>query len=108
SPPMNRTRFRTLSAVLVAIPILTAPLLAAPGAPGNPAAHKEVSVTTGDNVLHTSNGDVPVPGYDSSKQYVGIIDTDQGKIVVEFWPDVAPNHVKNFISLAKKGYYNGV
>lgn len=31
-----------------------------------------------------------------------------GKIVVELYPDVAPNTVNNFISLASSGFYNGL
>ncbi|MBI2205574.1 MAG: peptidylprolyl isomerase [Candidatus Rokubacteria bacterium] len=30
-----------------------------------------------------------------------------GEIVLEFWPADAPNHVKNFLDLAKKGFYDG-
>ncbi len=30
-----------------------------------------------------------------------------GQIVLRFFPDVAPNHVRNFIDLAKRGFYNG-
>ena len=30
-----------------------------------------------------------------------------GEITLEFWPDVAPNHVKNFVDLAGKGFYDG-
>jgi len=30
-----------------------------------------------------------------------------GDIVLKFFPDVAPGHVKNFNDLAKKGFYNG-
>ena len=36
-----------------------------------------------------------------------IIETNLGKIELKFFPDVAPNHVKNFIDLAKKGFYDG-
>jgi peptidyl-prolyl cis-trans isomerase B (cyclophilin B) len=32
---------------------------------------------------------------------------DGGRIVLTFWPDVAPNHVKNFLDLARKGFYDG-
>jgi peptidyl-prolyl cis-trans isomerase B (cyclophilin B) len=35
------------------------------------------------------------------------IDTKFGTITLKFFPDVAPGHVKNFIDLAKKGFYNG-
>ncbi len=36
------------------------------------------------------------------------IETTQGPIEIEFYPDVAPNHVKNFKDLASSGFYNGV
>ena len=31
-----------------------------------------------------------------------------GKIVAELYPEVAPQSVRNFISLANKGFYNGL
>ena len=30
-----------------------------------------------------------------------------GQITLEFWPDAAPNHVKNFVDLAGQGFYDG-
>ena len=36
-----------------------------------------------------------------------VIETKFGKIELKFFPDVAPNHVNNFIELAKKGFYDG-
>ncbi len=33
---------------------------------------------------------------------------DGGKIVAELYPEVAPITVNNFISLVKKGFYNGL
>jgi peptidyl-prolyl cis-trans isomerase B (cyclophilin B) len=36
-----------------------------------------------------------------------IIETKFGNIEIKFFPDVAPNHVKNFIDLSKKGFYDG-
>ena len=33
---------------------------------------------------------------------------DGGKIVAELYPEKAPQSVRNFISLANKGFYNGV
>ena len=35
------------------------------------------------------------------------ITTRLGTMVVEFYPDQAPLHVKNFITLAESGFYNG-
>ena len=36
-----------------------------------------------------------------------IIETNQGKIVFEFFPDIAPETVRNFIKLADSGFYDG-
>ncbi len=36
-----------------------------------------------------------------------VIETSMGNIELKFYPDVAPNHVSNFITLAKKGFYDG-
>ena len=38
---------------------------------------------------------------------VAELHTSAGEIDIRFFPDVAPNHVKNFIDLAQKGFYNG-
>lgn len=48
----------------------------------------------------TANLDKPV-------NEVAIIKTTEGEMVLEFWPEVAPNHVDNFKKLAKKGFYDG-
>lgn len=37
---------------------------------------------------------------------VAVLHTTAGDIHIRFFPDVAPNHVKNFIDLAEKGFYN--
>ncbi|SPQ00822.1 Peptidyl-prolyl cis-trans isomerase [Candidatus Sulfobium mesophilum] len=36
-----------------------------------------------------------------------VIETKFGSIELKFFPEVAPNHVNNFIELAKKGFYDG-
>ena len=36
-----------------------------------------------------------------------VIETKFGKIELTFFPEAAPNHVNNFIELAKKGFYDG-
>ncbi len=38
---------------------------------------------------------------------VAEIHTTAGEIDIRFFPEKAPNHVKNFIDLAEKGFYNG-
>jgi cyclophilin family peptidyl-prolyl cis-trans isomerase len=37
-----------------------------------------------------------------------VIETNVGKIVVDFYPDDAPNTVANFIKLADQGFYDGL
>jgi dolichyl-diphosphooligosaccharide--protein glycosyltransferase len=38
---------------------------------------------------------------------IAVINTAQGTIEIEFFPNAAPNHVKNFMDLASQGFYNG-
>lgn len=38
---------------------------------------------------------------------VAVVKTNMGTMVLEFWADVAPKHVENFKTLAKKGFYDG-
>jgi peptidyl-prolyl cis-trans isomerase B (cyclophilin B) len=47
-----------------------------------------------------------VPSTAPAKE-VAVIKTSMGEMVLEFWPDVAPKHVENFKSLAKKKFYDG-
>ena len=44
-----------------------------------------------------------------NKNPIVTIEMENGKkIVAELYPNIAPNTVKNFVSLIEKGYYNGV
>lgn len=36
-----------------------------------------------------------------------VIQTPLGEMTLKFFPDIAPNHVSNFIALAKSGFYDG-
>ncbi len=47
-----------------------------------------------------------IPVADLSKYRV-LLQTNRGNMEVEFWPDVAPNHVRNFLDLSYTGFYNG-
>ena len=38
---------------------------------------------------------------------IAVIKTNEGELIVEFWPDVAPKTVENFKALARKGFYDG-
>jgi peptidyl-prolyl cis-trans isomerase B (cyclophilin B) len=52
----------------------------------------------------------PTPFADASKEemkaYHAVLQTSLGKIEVEFFPDIAPEHVRNFLKLAKLGFYD--
>lgn len=41
-------------------------------------------------------------------QYKAVIDTQMGTIEIALRPDLAPNHVRNFVALARVGYYDGL
>jgi peptidyl-prolyl cis-trans isomerase B (cyclophilin B) len=43
-----------------------------------------------------------------NKTYTAELTTSKGPIRLQFLPDIAPGHVKNFLALAKTGFYNGV
>jgi cyclophilin family peptidyl-prolyl cis-trans isomerase len=43
----------------------------------------------------------------NNQSKLALLDTAQGPITIEFFPQVAPNHVSNFEKLAESGFYNG-
>src|SRR5438132_5590929 len=49
-----------------------------------------------------------VDGEGKTVQYTVTLKTDLGDVVIELWPDVAPNHVRNFLALTKAVYYDGL
>ncbi len=53
--------------------------------------------TTSDNKTMTDSNNPPK----------AIIHTTFGDMTVEFWPDVAPNTVANFLKLSREGFYKG-
>jgi len=40
--------------------------------------------------------------------YLVLLRTNQGEMLVEMAPELAPNHVRNFLDLSYNGFYNGV
>ncbi len=60
---------------------------------------EKVKAAWGD-IVFTKNGK-PV-------QYQVTLETSAGDMVVDFYPDVAPNHVRSFIALAQVGFYDGL
>ncbi|EQA5381289.1 peptidylprolyl isomerase [Enterococcus hirae] len=50
----------------------------------------------------------PQLSLENEKGPKAVIKTNRGDITVQLFPELAPKTVKNFIELAKKGYYDGV
>jgi cyclophilin family peptidyl-prolyl cis-trans isomerase len=50
----------------------------------------------------------PAMTIDVNKTYIATIKTAKGNIVVELYPKDAPQHVNNFVFLARDGFYNGL
>jgi peptidyl-prolyl cis-trans isomerase B (cyclophilin B) len=44
----------------------------------------------------------------AKNEYTAELKTNKGPIRLKFLPEVAPGHVKNFLALAKLGFYKGV
>lgn len=59
---------------------------------------------------YTKVTDVDFLAMDVSKlsDYNVLLRTNRGDMLVEFWPDVAPNHVRNFLELSRTGFYDGI
>jgi cyclophilin family peptidyl-prolyl cis-trans isomerase len=74
------------------------------------AATSATETTTGAAVETTSSADAAATQEKSMSSYenkVAELHTSAGQIDIRFYPDVAPNHVKNFLTLAEQGFYNG-
>lgn len=68
------------------------------------ATTTEASVPPPASPTTAAEENKPMSAYENK---VAELHTSAGEIDIRFYPDVAPNHVKNFIDLAEKGFYNG-
>jgi cyclophilin family peptidyl-prolyl cis-trans isomerase len=62
--------------------------------------HDEVAAAWND--IHFATPDGRPIGYTAT------LDTELGPVELEFLPELAPNHVRNFLALARCGYYDGL
>ena len=67
-------------------------------------AATETTATQTAPAAASSEEERPMSEYENK---VAEIRTTKGDIHIRFFPDVAPDHVRNFIDLAEKGFYNG-
>jgi len=51
--------------------------------------------------------DTPPLSVEELKKLQAVLQTSKGDIIIEFFPDKAPNHVNYFVALVKSGFYQG-
>ncbi len=61
-----------------------------------------------NTVAETDSGDKTTIINENKKTHMITLDTNYGPIVFETYDSDAPNTVKNFVTLAEKGFYNGL
>lgn len=67
--------------------------------------------TTADTATPDTAAAAPAPEAKPLSYYEGKVadlETTKGTITIRFFPDKAPNHVRNFVDLAEQGFYDGV
>jgi dolichyl-diphosphooligosaccharide--protein glycosyltransferase len=70
--------------------------------------NQQQAINTSNKSNNRSNNNLTDNNMASDQNNTAVIETTQGPIKIQFYPDVAPNHVKNFKDLAQKGFYDGV
>ncbi len=91
--------------VLVLFVLLSLPAEAAAARPTSAPVARPVHTLTDATLLDARFAGVLETGV----EYRAVIEMENGKkIEIVFFPETAPNHVANFVSLARNGYYNGI
>jgi dolichyl-diphosphooligosaccharide--protein glycosyltransferase len=88
----------------------------------SPSFSKEESILFGVFIYKVNHDYIPRPQGDpyapqkpspqpttdtTTSNQTAVIETAQGIIKVEFFPNAAPKHVDNFVNLSNEGFYNG-
>ena len=76
--------------------------------PAPPEEKMKAPEPTTTSTLNKWPADYPITGDSVAVISIAIDGTSIGDMVVEFYPDKAPNHVRNFKWLASHSFYNGV
>jgi peptidylprolyl isomerase len=95
-----------LSALIVVAVFVTLGFMLASNRPGNQTA----AAPTADAFLAapTAANGLPPMTIDPAKSYTATFTTPRGDFVVKLRPDLAPQTVNSFVSLVRKGFYNGL
>ena len=59
------------------------------------------------NINYNVEGNEAELQYETENPVVALYIKKYGSVVIELYPDIAPNTVNNFISLVRKGFYDG-
>lgn len=95
---MNQKRSRRYT---ILISLLAAFMVILAGCGSKPAAAPAPTPEPAPAESTTGTGEIPHP--------IATIEMDSGKVIkLELYPEVAPNTVNNFISLANQGFYDGL
>ncbi len=111
---MPNSQHRILTTILAGA--LAMSLLGVAGCSTGDEASKETDNVSKDTPKESSEQTVTIPGeeplytasYKPNGSEVAVLETSKGTIRIEFYSDVAPNHVGAFIELSQAGFYNGV
>ncbi len=71
-------------------------------------APTETPISTTGGTMAKQYSEFPDTIIDVSKKYTATIKTSMGDIVVELFPEQAPNTVNSFVFLAQDDYYDGI
>ena len=57
--------------------------------------------------FNVEGNETSMDAYETKNPVVALQIEDYGTVVIELYPEIAPNTVNNFISLVKRGFYDG-
>lgn len=105
---MKKTKVKFLSIItLISILLLSLSSCGPKKSVDNSAADKETK--SSNAASNNDSGKATAPINTSGKNPIATIEMEDGaKIKIELYPNIAPNTVKNFISLAQKRFYDGL
>lgn len=110
---MNVTRRTVLALILVGmIAVLgacgTSASPTAPATSGAASAAAKAAAAKAPEARNEMYQAAPPMTIDVNKTYRATIETSKGNIVVDLFPKDAPQHVNNFVFLAREGFFDGL